>query len=86
VYDAHMSDVAEDDCAVCGRWPPAFNPTMRDAIFHIPLKPTVTIALWRSGIMFGSDPRLDVGSPKARVARGRMKQPVLFVLAPVINF
>jgi hypothetical protein len=29
----------------------------------------VTIALWRSGIMFGSDPRLGAGSLKAWVAK-----------------
>jgi hypothetical protein len=39
VYGAHMSEdrLSEDDCAVCGRWPPALRPTMRDAIFRVPL-------------------------------------------------
>jgi hypothetical protein len=51
VYDAYMSEdrLSEDDCAICAKWPSALRPTMRDAIFHIPLKPICddcVVAFW----------------------------------------
>jgi hypothetical protein len=50
VYDALMSDKAEDDCAICAKWPPALRATMRDAIFRIPFKQPICddciVAFW----------------------------------------
>jgi hypothetical protein len=52
VYDARMSEdrLSEDDCAVCGSWPSALRPAVRDAIFRIPLKQLIyddcVVAFW----------------------------------------
>ena len=65
---ASMSDEVEDDCAVCGSWPASFRPTMRDAIFFIPVKQPIcddcVVAFWDN---VGSGPRLCGGSLKAGV-------------------